>query len=139
MTEIVVNKCYGGFSLSHKGIMLYSQKKGMNITPYSGGFGDDVYTRVEEGEENDISYVSIYYTTKDFGDTCTKDQLNDNYFSTYEVDRDDPILVEVVKELGEDANGSYANLCITEIPDGVKWQIEEYGGQEWIAEQHRTW
>jgi hypothetical protein len=26
-----------------------------------------------------------------------------------------------------------------DIPDDVKWQIEEYDGNEWIAESHRTW
>jgi len=30
-------------------------------------------------------------------------------------------------------------LRIIEIPDGVEWQIEEYDGDEWIAEKHRTW
>ena len=53
--------------------------------------------------------------------------------------RDDPILIQVVEELGETANGRCASLKIIEIPDDVEWTIGEYDGQEWIAEKHRTW
>jgi hypothetical protein len=57
----------------------------------------------------------------------------------YDIKRDDPILVEIVEQLGEAANGSSAKLKIVEIPDDVQWQIQEYDGDEWIAEKHRTW
>lgn len=57
----------------------------------------------------------------------------------YNVKRDDPRLVAIVEELGAEANGMCAELSITEIPDGVEWQIEEYDGQEWVSEKHRTW
>lgn len=55
------------------------------------------------------------------------------------IERDDPDLVRVVEELGKEANGRYADLKVVEIPDDVKWDIEEYDGSEWIAEVHRTW
>lgn len=57
----------------------------------------------------------------------------------WEIARDCPHLVQVVKELGSTANAPYANLKVVDIPDGVSWQIDEYGGNEWIAEIHRTW
>jgi hypothetical protein len=56
-----------------------------------------------------------------------------------EIARDDPDLVAVVRELGDAAGGKCAKLEIVEIPDGVKWQIEEYDGSEHVAEAHRTW
>ena len=61
--------------------------------------------------------------------------------STYEhdIERDNPILVEIVEQLGEAADGNYAELKVVEIPDDVVWGIEEYDGNEWIAEKHRTW
>lgn len=53
--------------------------------------------------------------------------------------RDDPLLVECVEALGEEASGSFADLQIVEIPEGVDWQIEDDDGVEWVAEEHRTW
>lgn len=56
-----------------------------------------------------------------------------------DVARDDPYLVQVVKELGMGANGTHANLKIVEIPGDVDWMVSEYDGAEWVAEKHRTW
>ena len=56
-----------------------------------------------------------------------------------EIGRDDPTLIQVVEQLGAAANGSHAELRIVEIPDGVNWYIEEYDGNEHVAERHRTW
>jgi hypothetical protein len=56
-----------------------------------------------------------------------------------DIKRNDPILIQIVEELGEAANGSYARLKAVEIPDDVEWTIKEYDGDEWIAEKHRTW
>ena len=55
------------------------------------------------------------------------------------IQRTDPLLVQVVRELGKAANGTLADLKIVEVPDGVKWTIEEYDGLEQVAECHRTW
>lgn len=60
-------------------------------------------------------------------------------FSDHGLDRDDPLLVEIVEKLGEKANGECAELKIVNVPDGVDWQIEEYDGYEHVAEKHRTW
>ena len=61
--------------------------------------------------------------------------------NTYERDitRNNPILVEIVEQLGEAADGGHAELKVVDIPDDVQWQIEEYDGNEWVAEKHRTW
>jgi hypothetical protein len=56
-----------------------------------------------------------------------------------DVERDDPYLVQIVREMGADANGKYATLKIVEIPGDVEWEIAEYDGNEWVAEKHRTW
>ena len=66
--------------------------------------------------------------------TFTKDS-----FTEYDIKRDDPALVQVVEQLGDEANGLCSNLVVVEIPDDVKWVIEEYDGIEHIAEVHRTW
>lgn len=57
----------------------------------------------------------------------------------YCIDRDNAALVEAVETLGDAANGPYAKLKVVEIPDDVDWMIQEYDGDEWVAEVHRTW
>ena len=55
-------------------------------------------------------------------------------------DRADPRLVQVVGELGAEANGDMARLKIEEIPDDVEWEVVRAEmGVEWVAEKHRTW
>jgi len=56
-----------------------------------------------------------------------------------DIKRNDPILIEIVGQLGEAANGTFAELKVVEIPDDIQWQIAEYDGDEWVAEKHRTW
>ncbi|MCA1800141.1 MAG: hypothetical protein LC650_02460 [Actinobacteria bacterium] len=58
-----------------------------------------------------------------------------------EIPRTDEILVRVVEELGEEANGKYASLAVVEIPDetNLEWEIDETDGNEIIREKHRVW
>jgi hypothetical protein len=57
----------------------------------------------------------------------------------FDNDRANPLLVEAVKKLKNEAYGPYSVLKIVEIPDDIEWQIFASNGQEWIAEKHRTW
>ena len=56
-----------------------------------------------------------------------------------DIARNDPKLVECVEKLGEEANDTYAELKVVEIPDDVNWEIGEYDGLEWVEEVHRRW
>jgi hypothetical protein len=143
--KLVINKCYGGFSLSHEGVMLYAKLSGIKLFPYvrnrtSGSYIIDAYDRWV-GQTDDP--FSIHYMTKDFGDSYkwedVKEEGNSAYFSDRDIPRDDPNLVKVVEKLGEKANGRCASLAIVDIPDDVEWDVEEYDGNEWVAEHHRTW
>jgi hypothetical protein len=40
------------------------------------------------------------------------------------------VLVQVVEELGEKANDSFADLYIVELPAGTVYRIDEYDGRE---------
>ena len=64
--------------------------------------------------------------------------IDDKWYER-DIPRDDPYLIKIVRDLGMAANGAHANLKIVEIPPDVEWQIEEYDGNEWVAEKHRTW
>ena len=60
-------------------------------------------------------------------------------FSAYFIDRTDPVLVDVVKTLGLEADTKYSSLAVVEIPDGINYEIVDYDGVEHIAETHRKW
>lgn len=64
--------------------------------------------------------------------------LADDY-ALYDIDRDDPFLIQTVEELGDAADGECAKLTVVEIPEDVEWLIEEYDGNETIHEVHRVW
>lgn len=52
--------------------------------------------------------------------------------------RDDNVLVEVVRDLEEYANGD-CRLKIITVPADIEWQIESLDGEEWVVERHRVW
>lgn len=74
-----------------------------------------------------------------------------NFYNGENIDtiaRDDKDLVDVVERLGERANSIESEdgrFCFTseiriiEIPDGVKWEIMNYDGIEYVQEVGRKW
>ena len=52
------------------------------------------------------------------------------YIWRRDIRRDDPILAQVVEELGDQADGFCASLAIVELPVGTKYRIDEYDGYE---------
>ena len=68
-----------------------------------------------------------------------KQLSNKSEVYAYELDRTDPILIQVVETLGAEADGCYAKLRIIEIPDGIEWEISDYDGMESVEEVHRSW
>ena len=137
--QVVINNCYGGFGLSLKAIERFLELKGKEAyfykqTSYSHIGEKDEYIKTTK-EENSLMTHTM---TSDLGDV-TDNLPNECYFSAHGIDRTDPILIQVVEEMGEDANGMCAALIIIEIPDDIEYTIEEYDGIEHIAEKHRTW
>ena len=139
--KIVINSCYGGFSLSDEATKLYADKLGIEVTPVS----DTWYTRFFMCKPEDLpeilqhDYLESTRWPEDKRTLYSAEYIRIGTFSNRPDKRDDPALVEVVEELGDAANGQLARLEIVEIPDDVEWQIEEYDGIEWVAEKHRTW
>ena len=139
MKKIVINVCFGGFSLSGIAEKRYLELCGKNAffykqTKFKHRDGEDEYTRVDAGEKN----LFLHTMTAYMGEK-THELSDDNCWYYGNIERDDPKLVQVVEELGEAANGDCAKLKIVEIPDGVDFEICEYDGNEHIAETHRTW
>ena len=114
MTKIVYNACYGGFGLSHEAKMRYAKLKGMTLYAH------------------DVSSLYTIYTTVPYDEYCVTEE-EDLVFSDIELARTDPVLVQVVEELGDKANGDYAKLCIAELPAGTLYRIDEYDGVEQVC------
>lgn len=133
--KIVINTCYGGFGLSEKAVLRYAELKGFTVYPEGTGIFT-TYWLVPEGEREDRT---DYYSWPLEEQRASNKRLAKQVWYEREIPRDDPALVQVVEELGADANARFAKLEIVEIPDGVAWQIEEYDGLEHVAEKHRTW
>ena len=116
MTKVVINACYGGFSLS-RAAFLRLRELGNEYAlkePDYGEYWSDGSGPLRESPMGMESFL-------------------------YDIPRDDPQLVQVVEEMGEKAYGSPAKLRVVSIPDGVEWEIDCYDGKEHVAEKHRTW
>lgn len=71
---------------------------------------------------------------------CAYANINREDFSDTYIYRDDPILLQVIEQLGiDECHGKYAQLKVVDIPDDVEWEIEEHDGKEWASEVHRKW
>ena len=133
--KIVINACYGGFGLSEKAILRYAELKGLTLYPEGTGIFTTYWRVPEDAREDQSNYFTWSLKEQHASNMRRAKQV----WHECEIQRDDPALVQVVEELGADANARFAELEIVEIPDGVAWQIEEYDGLERVAEKHRTW
>ena len=125
MTKIVYNACYGGFSLSNEAIMRYAEIKGITLyTQQQYGFTHYYLCPPEEYDR-----INAEEQAKPVSPDRFK-RSNSLYFSDLDFERDDPILVQVVEELGDKANGMCAKLRIAEVPAGTLYRIDEYDGFE---------
>ena len=116
ITEIVINKCYGGFGISLEAAREL-RKRGCKLALESAIF---------EGEK--------------YSDGSIQDTNFGYWVSPPDEIRTDPIFIALLKEKGSKfCSSNLSELELVEIPDGVKYTIEEYDGIEWIAEEHRTW
>lgn len=113
--KVIINKCYGGFSISERALMKLR----------------------ELGQQGALDEVAVGESYDD-GEIRTIIMDSVSYF-VHNIPRNDPLLVEVVEEMGEEANGGCAELLVVEVPEDIEWEIEEYDGIEWVAEKHRTW
>ena len=139
--KVVINSKHGGFRLSDEAILRYAELKGLKVwVEQDAKFKFLTHHWTVPPEER------MSFPENAVGATLPMDErqaLNKKYGSQqiYErdMDRDDPILVQVVEELGDRCRTQVSSPKVVEIPDDVEWTIEEYDGLEWVAEVHRTW
>jgi hypothetical protein len=129
MTKVVYNACYGGFGLSKEACQRYWDIKGQQVW-------------IEQNPEFiSLDMFDVWLVSpeerlekREWSSMTTDERIAYNkayskqtwYYNT--VDRHDPVLVQVVEELGDKANGICAKLRIDEV-DGP-YRIDEYDGNE---------
>lgn len=121
--EIAVNRCFGGFDLSNK-----AQERLIEL-------GVPFYKSWEELKNADKKDKEIYIVKMD------KPMLGAEYANNfdYSENRTNKLLIQVVKELGKEASGTFGEIEIVDIPDGVDWEIDNYDGMETVEEAHMRW
>lgn len=146
MTKVILNKGYGGFSISAQAHKLYAEKLGKELFYYVGEITKYIdckvqliYTRVSYEEFLKKKTLFYFYSFKDLGDSLTEGEFAREKYDKYELNldeshREDPILIEVVEELSEEeASGRFSTLKIVEIPDELangNYMIDNYEGIE---------
>jgi len=139
MTKIVINSCYGGFSLSVEGMKRYAEIKGLPLYIEGNDFYPTFWTIPAEERTGLIDQKN--WSTFTDEERRQSNQLFSKYtISSRDFDRTDPILVQVVEELGSKADGSCAELTIETLEKGTLYRINEYDGYESIETNNDiTW
>ena len=142
MRKVVINSCFGGFSLSPLAEKMYFEKKnpGKTVYFYKRHYmgSDQKFTRLDEknprGHFIDLmseDFGPEFMITKEDRDNKTEfyKKFSDAFiYFDYDV-RHDPDLIEVVELLGPEADGECSSLQIIDIGDKL-YRIEEYDGKE---------
>ena len=109
MAKIVINKDYGGFSLSFQAVCY-------------------IFDNMSQEEKHEMR--------KDFDKSHESDSWNiKNHIASRieDLPRHHRLLVEAVEKFGKDAGSSYSALSIVEI-EGDEYIIKEYDGWESVVE-----
>ena len=133
--KVILNKCFGGFRPSREAYELYVKKKGQKLFAYELA-PDLTYRRTSEKDG-----LFITFTTRDYGDNPKSDDFdweNDVLYLNSDY-REDPVLIEVVEELGEKASAYVSDLRIVDIPDGMDYVIDDYDGVETLHARVQEW
>ena len=112
--KVVINKGFGGFELTNEQFERVLALKGIEFDTKLSEYGWVDY--LEKGTDKALE------------------------FNIWDIERNDPHLVQVVEESGDYiVDEGLDGLKIVEIPDDISWGIDEYDGNEWVSETHRTW
>ena len=154
--KVAINVRYGGFSLSRAAVKRMAELQGRACYFFTHDLKqmDHYIPSDEKTDGRDLFFTAfdipnpneVLRNEKAWHDMSDAEKSASN--KLYEQhclpsgrleNRTDPLLIRVIEELGDMANGRCAKLKVVEIPDGTDYIIDEYDGNEHIAEAHRTW
>lgn len=141
--KILINDCYGGFGLSEDVVLDLFELGICRSKPTDSNVIIDIENSqiyYNKKPKNLKEVRNGFYTEAIYGgDVFYKDGMTHQL--PYGFDgRTNEALIKLVEEKGSHyCSGHCSSLKVIEIPDDVKYTVEEYDGIEWIAEVHRTW
>lgn len=139
--KVAYNACFGGFGLSPVALTEFAERKGVTLTWYEQtGYrhnNTEEYKLVEGVPQS--NHVNFTPLTVNLGKVIKSLPGDSFYHPNFDDIRSDSDLIEVIEELGDRANGTCAELAITEIPDGVEYEITYYDGNESVVPPRPSW
>ena len=111
---VLYNNCYGGFGYSKKAVEEYNKRLPAGSTKINVEVGGGLFSRM------------LCEGTKEEGGSEQK--------FVWEIERGDPLMVQICLELGDEANGKHAKIAMREVPRKFEkhYVIGEYDGLEQV-------
>lgn len=132
MKKVLINACYGGFGcFSEEAIKLYQQLGGQ-MKVHLEGHDRQIIESDEDDVDDviiDIPYYRFYFTISEHSNQSLSHLYNEDEDTMI---RTDPILLQVVEQLGDKASANYSRHIIEVVPDDFEYYIDEYDGCESI-------
>jgi hypothetical protein len=134
MVRVVYNSCYGGFNLSREACKRYWELQGKEVwIEQDEQFKSlDMFTVWLVPPEERAVKPEPWYSAPIEERIAYNKKYSEQTWSDHNIVRHDPILVQVVEELGDKANGMCAKLAIEEVSG--PYRIDEYDGSESVVE-----
>lgn len=145
--KVVINNCFGGFSLSPAAtVELWKRGGPIEATPIAEYWKSERDPNERFGSNEALREWRAYQAqspeqqrARSFITVFSPDESLVLSTRPSDEQRNNALLVQLVEEMGEAANGACAKLKIVEVPDDYNWEIAEYDGNEHVAEKHRSW
>ena len=116
MSKVVINNCYGGYSLSYKAMKWLSDH---GLKEAEEELSERAAYLEKDNEHNQITRLYRQYHS-----------IEDESFYPG-IPRHHPLLIQCVEELGEETGGMRAELIVVAF-EGNLYRIAEYDGMESI-------
>jgi hypothetical protein len=149
--KVVVATNGTNFCLSYSVILEYCKLMDYDAYPYCNNYDDDLFKLSHDVNELDAMH-NVYILNKNYGDILKVDSITDDMWLRpdeiirlpHTKDRTNPYLIKAIENVGIENAGMKkifdCKLKIHDIPDDVKWKLEQYDmGGEAIREVSRIW
>ena len=130
--KVVYNACHGGFGLSDKAVRRYAEIKGLTLYPEEGTLKIITYWLVPKEQRTGCLSGDAWYAASREEQMTSNQRYDELTLRPRQIPRHDPVLVQVVEELGKEANAGFARLQIRDVPAGSRYRIDEYDGSETV-------